>query len=90
MANFTITAEKLRDLIGLRVTYDGETCRVIEIIEEQLALVLEFEERDMTIQSDQHGGAHRRVPATTVIPVLHVSGADFDNRFLSLDLIDEP
>ena len=89
MASLNITAEKLRSLIGLRVIFDGETCRVIEVIEERLALVIQFEERDTTIQSNQHGGAHRRVPETTIIPVLHESGTDFDIRFLSLDLIDE-
>lgn len=88
MSQITITVEQLRGLIGLRVIHQDETCRVIEVIEDSLSIVVEHENRDPAIQSDQHGHANRRVPQTTIIPVLNSSGDEFDTRFLCLELIE--
>lgn len=87
MSEISITVEQLRGLIGLQVIHQGENCRVIEVIEESLSIVVGHEDRDPTIQSDQHGHANRRVPQTTIIPVLNSSGDEFSQQFLCLELI---
>lgn len=88
MSQITITVRQLRGLIGLRVIHEGESCRVIEVIEESLSIVVGHEGREPIIQSDQHGHAHRKVPQTTIIPVLNSSGDEFDQQFLCLELIE--
>ena len=88
MSQITITVEQLRGLIGLRVIHQNESCRVIEVIEDSLSIVVEHEDREPAIQSDQHGHAHRKVPQTTIITVLNATGDEFDQGFLSLELIE--
>jgi hypothetical protein len=83
-----ISIEQLRGLIGLQVLYEGEDCRVVEVIEDNLSIVLGHENRDTTIQSDQHGHARRKVPQTTIIPVLNSNGDEFSQQFLCLELIE--
>jgi len=88
MSELIISIEQLRGLIGLEVIYEGEDCRVIEIIEDNLSIVLAHEDRDSTIQSDQHGHARRKVPQTTIIPVLNGTGDEFSQQFLCLELLE--
>lgn len=88
MSELNITIEQLRGLISLQVIHQGENCRVVEVIEESLSIVVEHEGRDPAIQSDQHGHAHRRAPQTTIIPVLTKTGDEFDQKFLALELIE--
>lgn len=89
MSKISISIEQLRGLIGLQVIHEEEICRVIEVIEESLSIVLEHEYRDPAIQSDQHGHANRRVPQTTIIAVLNSSRDEFDPQFLCLELIED-
>lgn len=88
MAELKITIEQIRGLIGLRVIHQSESCRVVEVIEESLSIVVEHEDRELVIQSDQHGHANRRAPQTTIIPVLSITGDEFDHTFLALELIE--
>lgn len=86
MNTITITLEQLRGMIGQRVIYQGCQCQVIEVLEQETELVLQLEDDD-TIQTDQHGDARRRVPATITIPVLTADRREINPRFLSLDLL---
>ena len=88
MSKIIISIEQLRSLIGLVIIHEGESCRVIEGIEASLSIVVEHEERDPAIQSDQHGHANRRVPQTAIIPVLNAIGDEFSQQFLCLELIE--
>lgn len=88
MSKIIISIEQLRGLIGLGIIHEGESCRVIEVIEDSLSIVVEHEERSPAIQSDQHGHANRRVPQTTIIPVLNAIGDEFSQQFLCLELIE--
>lgn len=90
MSTISISIEQLRGLIGLRVIHQDEACRVIEVIEESIAIVIEHEERDPVIQSDQHGHARRKVPQLTIIPVLNSQADEFSAAFLCLELIEMP
>ena len=60
----------LHQLIGIEITVNGSQCQLIEVLEDGPALVFMCMDHSKTIQSDQHGGAHRRVQKTYTIPCL--------------------
>ncbi len=62
--------DHVQQYIGREITYKGSRCQLIEILEDGPALVFMCLEHTTTIQSDQHGGAHRRVHETHTVPCL--------------------
>ncbi|MDH5570233.1 MAG: hypothetical protein OEY89_00625 [Gammaproteobacteria bacterium] len=60
----------LHQYIGLEIDYNGTQCQLIEILEDGPALVFMCMGQGTTIQTDQHGGAHRRVHETYTIPCI--------------------
>lgn len=82
-----IPVERLRALIGRRLVHAGHRCEVLEILEEEQAIVLCCLSGDTVIQADQHGEPHRRVPETHTIPVYGPDG-HYDERFLTLGLLE--
>lgn len=58
-----------QSLIGQVLQYQGNSCRVIEILEtaDNVSLVLQ-NGNDREIQSNRHGDAHRRVPQIHTLP----------------------
>lgn len=64
---------KLRGLIGRQVAYQGNTCRVIELLESDRVLVLRCEGNSRHIQPNQFGEASRRVQQCISLPL-------FDNE----------
>lgn len=85
-----IDIEQLRGLIGRSVDYYGTRCTVIEVLEDHPALVLEACHKHTTIQPDQHGEAHRRVPTTITVPILTKTGNEYAPGFLDLNLLADP
>jgi hypothetical protein len=85
--DLNISVEDLRDLIGLRVRYEGVECQIIEILEDGPSLVLQNEVAH-AIQPDQYGEAHRRVPSTFTIAIFNKDKTELNPAFLSLDLIN--
>ncbi|NOY61881.1 MAG: hypothetical protein GXP10_01790 [Gammaproteobacteria bacterium] len=79
-----LTTESLRSLIGTLVSYQGANCQIIEILEDEMALVLEARDAHTTIQPDQHGEAHRRVAHTVTIPILCSEKGEVNPDFASL------
>lgn len=63
--------EKLRNLIGQRCDFQGHACRVVEVLKDGPALVLECSEDNQTIQPNQFGDASRRVARTHTLPVFN-------------------
>ena len=61
---------QLHQYIGCEITYEGTRCQLIEILEDGPSLVFLNMEHSTTIQSDQHGSAHRKVQKTYTIPFL--------------------
>lgn len=77
------------DLIGRRARYQGELYEVLEILkDERPALVLQNCSHT-TIQPDQHGEAHRRVPETITVP-LAFSRDTIDFVEMELELLEAP
>lgn len=88
MQKTVITVEKLRTLIGHEVEFEGISCQIIEILEDAPALILQHQGTLHTIQADQHGEAHRRVPATITIQVYDQQGVDLHADFHALNLME--
>ncbi|MEJ2361482.1 MAG: hypothetical protein P8Z75_08650 [Gammaproteobacteria bacterium] len=86
METIIISLSQLRGMIGQRVIYQGQTCLVIEVLEQDTELVLQIEEQH-TIQPDQYGEARRVVPGTITIPVLTQDKTELHASFLALDLL---
>lgn len=87
MQKTTINVDKLRNLIGHELEFDGAACQVIEILEDGPALILQQHHQHSTIQADQHGEAHRRVPGTITVQVYDPDGISLNSDFSSLNLL---
>jgi len=85
MTVINITLSQLRGMIGQTVIVESRHYRVIEVLEHSTELVLQVHQ-ETNIQPNQHGDAHRRVPATLTIPVLTANKMSLHPAFLELDL----
>jgi len=83
----TITSEQMSNMIGLRVRHHNVYCQIVEILEDSPALILEDLEHHISIQPDQHGEAHRKVPKTYTIKILTHDKLEYSPAFLALDPI---
>jgi hypothetical protein len=57
----TLLLQRLRALLGQTLEYAGHTCQIIEILDQENALVLRCEDSERVIQGNQFGDATRRV-----------------------------
>ena len=88
MTQRTINSDKLRGLIGSKVHHQGEDCTIIEVLEDELAVVLRCNDESNLVQPDQFGDPLRRVPATHTIPVLSSDGDELHPAFKELEVAD--
>lgn len=86
METIIISLSQLRGMIGQRVAFQGQSCLIIEVLEQDTELVLQIEEHQ-TIQLDQYGDARRVVPEIMTIPVLTADKTELHASFLALDLL---
>ncbi|HFQ91495.1 MAG TPA: hypothetical protein ENK29_01305 [Chromatiales bacterium] len=80
-------AQSLRQLIGRQARYHGTRYEIIEVLEDESMLVLEDCEDHKTIQADQHGEAHRRVPQTLSLHIPFLPDGEPDLEAVGLDLM---
>jgi len=78
----------LRKLIGGRARFHEVLYEIIEVLEDGPALVLQDCEDHTTIQADQHGEAHRRVPQTITLNIPFTPEGDADPGAIGLELLD--
>lgn len=88
MNELSFSLKQLQGVIGRLVRYRNNTCRIIEVLHEGPALVLEDLDAANTIQADQYGNPGRRVARVYTIPVLESDGITLHNSFLDLEIID--
>ncbi len=81
-----LNVDNLRNLIGHEVHYEGRRCKIIEVLEDIPAVILQHHEQHTTIQPDQHGEAHRKVPRTITLPVMDLDSGGFHPAFTNLNL----
>jgi len=87
MQSHMIKMDNLRNLIGQKVNHEGRDCKIIEILEDDiLAIILQHHEHQTSIQADQHGEAHRKVPSTITLPVIDHESGNFHPAFNNLNL----
>ena len=70
----TINLHRLQDLIGKHLQYRGSYCQIIDILDEEPALILQDCADHKAIQSNQFGEANRRISPTYVVSLLNVRG----------------
>ncbi len=88
MTRITINQNQLREMIGLYVHYHGVFCQVVEILDDGPTLVLIDLEAHISIQADQHGEAHRKVPKTYAVNILSPDQVEFSGAFLALEPLE--
>jgi len=80
----------LRQYIGCFALHRNRRFEVIEVLEDEPALVLQDCERHTTIQADQHGEAHRRVPQIVTITIPVDDKGHYDMSEVDIELLDSP
>lgn len=86
MPAIDINLERLRNCIGHELVFEGQRCRIIELLEDGPALVLACDTQTTEIQANQYGDATRRVDQTRTVPVLNAEGDAYHADFLKLNL----
>lgn len=86
MQNPPLKVANLHNLIGHEVRYQGRTCRIIEVIEDIPALILQQQQPNASIQPDQHGEARRKVPDTITLPVIDRESGALHPAFSDLNI----
>jgi hypothetical protein len=82
-----ISLPHLRTLIGLRVRHMGEACRVVEVLEAPLSLVLEPEGR-AALLADIHGRPWEYGMQTHILQVLTDDQTGLNDALLELEILD--
>jgi len=77
----------LRSSIGQHVRFQDVIFEIIEILEDGPSFVLQNCEEHTSIQPDQHGEAHRRVPETMTLPVLMTEDGQLDCDAMGIELL---
>ncbi len=77
----------LRKLIGGRARYLGQVYQIVEVLEDGPTLILQNDGGN-TIQADQLGEAHRRVPQAVEVPLTLTENGAVDIENLDLELLD--
>jgi hypothetical protein len=76
--------QRLRALIGREGEYLGRRCRLIEVLADEGALVLETREHLPPIQVDQYGQASYRANDLMQVPLYGASRDHFSDELLDL------
>lgn len=90
MSNKADIITTLRQYLDCYVLHQNRRFEVIEVLEEKPALVLQDCERRTTIQADQHGEAHRRVPQIVTITIPVDDHGDYDISGVDIERLDSP
>ena len=83
-----IDPEKLTNLLGQSLIYQGISCQVIDILVDETALVLRDGHDRKVIHADQYGDASFRAPQTFTVAVLNVHRSGFNPDLPELATFD--
>jgi hypothetical protein len=86
--NNKISGHHLHRLIGARARYQNQLYEVLEILEDDPPALVLQNMHHTTIQPDQHGEAHRRVPETVTVPLALKGGDAIDFNEMELELLE--
>jgi hypothetical protein len=85
-----IDPDKLKNLLGQSLIYQGLSCQVIDILVDETALVLRDGRDHRIIHADQYGDASFRAPQTFTVAILNVHQSGFNPdlpELVALDLL---
>lgn len=82
--------KRLRTLIGRECTHLGKPCRVIEVLPDEGALVLELQEALPPIQTDQYGQAVARGVEIIEVPLFGRTREELSEEILDLLITLQP
>lgn len=85
--NNKTSGNHLHHLIGARARYHNELYEVLEVLDDDPPSLVLQNCRHTTIQPDQHGEAHRRVPETVTVPLAMKRGV-IDFGEMEIELIE--
>lgn len=83
-----ISGSDLRHLIGARVRHQNRLYEILEVLDDDPPSLVLQDTHHTTIQPDQHGEAHRRVPETVTIPLTIGGGDVIDFDEMELELLE--
>ena len=73
----------LHQYIGDEINLNGKQCHLIDVLDNESALVFACQHEDKNIQSNQHGDAHRKVHSTYTLSCLNDNGDDLHPQIKS-------
>lgn len=79
----------LSHFIGQYVKYEGIVYEIVEVLNKEHKLVLQDSEQHTTIQADQHGEAHRRVPQTMTVHIAMLNDNTPDLPASGIEFLDD-
>ena len=80
--------ERLKTLLGQTVTYQGLSCRVIDILVDEWALVLRDGDDRRILQANQYGDAGDHQPRTLTVTLLNARGDGLNPELPELAAFD--
>ncbi|MFO1371801.1 MAG: hypothetical protein U1F42_05195 [Candidatus Competibacteraceae bacterium] len=83
-----VDPDKLKNLLGRSIAYQGVPCRVIEILVEEPALVLQDNQDRKVIQANQYGDARCWAPQTFTVAILNARRDGFNPDLPELAVLD--
>ena len=83
-----IDPDKLKNLLGQSLLYQGIPCQVIDILVDELALVLRDGHDRKIIHADQYGDASFRAPQTFTVDVMNAHRSGFNPDLPELATLD--
>lgn len=78
------TISKARGMIGARLSYEGQNCTVIELLEDRLELILEADKPSLEIQTDAYGHARREMRSLYYVPLFNSERDELHPSFAKL------
>ena len=78
----------LTDLLGLRLLFRGELCRVVEVLEIPPTLVLESLAAEFVIEPDAYGRPAKMGHAIRLVQVMTSDRLSLSDELLDLELLD--
>lgn len=80
--------DKLKKLLGHTLHYQGVSCRVIEVLSEEPALVLQDAQDRKVIQTTQYGDANCWAPQIFTVTILNPHRDGFNPELPELAALD--
>ena len=83
------TLEELEKLIGRRVAYLGHSWHIIEVLDDEMALVLQADDDSERILGNAHGEPVRALPDVINLPVVDANSGGINPELEQITVLEE-